>query len=190
MKRTKTGKCLVVGVCLLASISVGLMSCGSANTLPPHKLVEIGVDPFNGDAVAPTGTLPFSADGTFNVPPNTETNLSVQWSSSNPNVATIDLSSGLATCIEVGGPVSITAAASGLKGSATLSCLASPPPSGHCVAPCEGDRCGQFTGFCSGSDSGVCRKAFDGLHCPSGHTNNTVQDSCFATVDPTTTCTP
>lgn len=189
MKCTRISTCPLVGVCLLAPLAVALLSCGGGANMPPRQLVQIGVDPFSGDAVAPTGTLPFSADGTFNLPPNTETNLSVLWSSSDINVATIDPNSGLATCIAVGGPVTISAAASGIKGSGTLTCLASPPPSGHCVAGCVGDRCDQFTGSCSGSSGGVCRLATDPVHCPAGHATTVEKDGCNATVDPTTTCT-
>jgi hypothetical protein len=55
---------------------------GWSTPVPARQLVAISVQPSNGDAVAPSGTIPFAASGTFDQAPTTEDSLAVQWSSS------------------------------------------------------------------------------------------------------------
>ena len=178
---------------LLVAIAAVLSGCGGGSTpVPARQLVAISVQPSNGDAVAPSGTIPFVASGTFDQAPTTEDSLAVQWSSSDPSVATIDAASGIASCVAVGGPVAIKASKGAKTGSGMLTCLNSPPTAtGHCVYVCGSTRCGALSGYCSGSDGGVCRQGHDAGACPTGQpANNTATDSCGVGIDTTRTCTP
>lgn len=98
----------------------------------PRQLVAITVQPGNGQAIEPGGTVPFTATGTFDQAPITQTNLAVQWASSDSNVATIDPNTGIATCLAEGGPITMTASAAGKGGTVhaagTLACQVSPNP--------------------------------------------------------------
>lgn len=47
-----------------------------------RQLITLTVQPANADAIAPGGTAPFTAAGTFDQSPIAETNVPVQWSSS------------------------------------------------------------------------------------------------------------
>ena len=85
------------------------LAAGGSTPVPARQLVAIRVQPSNGDAVAPSGTIPFVASGTFDQAPTTEDGLAVEWSSSDPSVATIDAASGMASCAAIGGPVTIKA---------------------------------------------------------------------------------
>ena len=178
---------------LPVSIVLGLAGCGGGTmSVPARQLVAISVQPSNGDAIAPSGTIPFAASGTFDQAPTTEESLAVQWSSSDPSVATIDAGTGIASCVAAGGPVTITASKGAKVGSGMLTCLGSPPAAtGHCVYVCGSTRCGALTGYCSGSDGGVCRQGHDPGSCPIGKpANNTATDSCGVGIDTTRPCTP
>ena len=177
---------------LLVAIAALLSGCGGGSTpVPARQLVAISVQPSNGDAVAPSGTIPFAASGTFDQAPITEDSLAVEWSSSDPSVATIDAASGMASCMAAGGPVTIKASKGAKAGSGMLTCLSSPPTAvGHCVYVCGSTRCGALTGYCSGSDGGVCRQGHDLGACPIGQpANNTATDACGVGIDTTRTCT-
>jgi hypothetical protein len=56
----------------------------------------------------------------------------VQWTSSDSTVATIDPNTGIARCLVVGGPITVTGSAAGeggtVTGTATLACKLSPDP--------------------------------------------------------------
>jgi hypothetical protein len=69
-------------------------------TVPPAALSTISVTPTNA-TVPPGGSQPFSATAQY-ADGSTSTITGVTWSSSKPNVATIDPSSGLATALGVG----------------------------------------------------------------------------------------
>jgi hypothetical protein len=73
----------------------------------------------------------FRATGTFDQAPTTQSSLPVQWASSDSNVASIDPNTGIATCLAVGGPITVTASATGKGGmihsSGTLTCQLSTP---------------------------------------------------------------
>ena len=120
-------------VCGLALTAAVLTSCGGGQIgpPPPRQLISVTVQPSSSTATQ-GNTVPFSATGTFNHPPNTQTNLPAQWTSSDTNIATVDVNTGVATCVSVGGPVNITASAAGkggmVSGSATLTCQVSPDP--------------------------------------------------------------
>jgi len=118
------------GLGLLVLLGV-LASCGGGS-IGPRQLIGISVQPGNGQAIAPDGTVPFSATGTFDQAPTTQANLPVQWTSSDSTVATIDPNTGIATCLVVGGPVTVTGSAAGkggtVHGSGTLACQLSPDP--------------------------------------------------------------
>jgi hypothetical protein len=146
-----------------------LLGCESMHQR--RQLIALTVQPANADAIAPSGTAPFSADGTFDQSPIVETNVPVQWTSSDTSVATIDSRRGVATCQVAGGPVTITASASGkggtVQGSGGLNCFASKPVAiGHCSVP-DGST---MNGDCLGTRGGICRSAYDPTNCPVGQT--------------------
>jgi hypothetical protein len=93
---TTVSICRELGVS--AALALVLVRCGAQ----PRQLIAVAVQPSNGDAIAPTGTLPFTAAGTFNEAPITQTNLTALWTSSNSSLATIDPHMGLATCVAAG----------------------------------------------------------------------------------------
>jgi hypothetical protein len=173
---------------LLALVWTG---CGGGTT-PVRALVSVAVQPANGEATAPTGTSPFTATGTFDQPPTTQDNLSAQWSSSDTTVATIDSNTGTATCVGVGGPVTITALSVEKQGTAQLTCVSSTQVgSGNCAYQCPSTRCGALTGFCSISTGGACRQVYDPGQCELGKpAGGTATDSCGVGIDTTRTCTP
>jgi hypothetical protein len=90
-----------------------------------HQLIAISVSP-SGAGANQGDVVPFSATGTFAQPPTTQPNIPAQWTSSDTSTATINPSTGAATCVGVGGPVTITASASGMGGTlqntASLTC--------------------------------------------------------------------
>ena len=147
----------------LISLAAFLVSCGGGS-FQPRQLISISVLPSDAVATVPGGTVPFSATGTFNAAPTTET-LAAEWTSSDPTVATVDPNTGVASCAATGGPISVTATAVGkggsLHGSATLTCSASQPP---------------LVGFCAVNGSAVtgacwvnsCSTVVDSAHCPVG----------------------
>lgn len=118
----------------LASLGMALVSCGGGGAsigVGPRQLIGVSVQPGSGQAVAPNGTVTFSAIGTFDQAPTTQSSLPVQWASSNSNVASIDPNTGIATCQAAGGPVTVTASAAGkggtIRGSGTLTCQLTTP---------------------------------------------------------------
>lgn len=180
-------------VAMSAILELLLCSCGGSPSFPPmRRLTGLDVQPHTAEAVAPSGTAPFSANGTYDQAPTTVTSLPAQWTSSNSAVATVDSNSGLATCVAVGGQITITASVAGQTASAMLSCLAAPSSgSGHCAYVCPSVRCPELTGYCGSSDGGACRQAYDPFHCKVGQPAQTpVTDSCGVGVDTATSCTP
>jgi len=178
---------------LSGSISGGLGSCGDGSPAfqATRQLTSIAVQPVDADALVPTGTLPFSATGTFDQPPTTQANLPAEWVSSDATIATVDPNSGLATCVAVGGPIKITAEAAGKMASAMLTCLGSQPQSGNCVYVCGSTRCGELTGYCESSAGGACRQGYDPVHCPKGQPANMMAtDACGSGIDASRSCTP
>ncbi len=109
-----------------------LSGCGGTSKTQERQLVSISIQPGNAQAVAPDGTIAFSAVGNFNQAPLIQTNFAVQWSSSDSSVATVEPATGLATCATVGGPVTIVGSAPGkagaVTGSGVLTCQLSPNP--------------------------------------------------------------
>jgi hypothetical protein len=167
--------------------------CGGGTVgTPVRNLVSVAVQPGNGEATAPTGTLPFTATGTFDQPPTTQDNLSAHWSSSDTTIAAIDSNTGTATCVGVGGPVTITALSGEKQGTAQLTCLASTNgASGNCAYQCPSTRCPALTGFCSISTGNACRQVYDPGDCPQGRpAGGTATDSCDVGIDTTRTCAP
>jgi hypothetical protein len=153
----------------LIAIGVVLANCGGGSTpMQLRQLIAITVQPSNGDTIVP-GTLPFTASGTFNQPPTTQTNLAARWTSSNSSVATVDPNTGLASCVAVGGPITITASVPGnggstLSASAMLNCLSHP---GGELGQCQLVN-NTLTGSCLGVRGGICREAYDPNNCPPG----------------------
>jgi uncharacterized protein YjdB len=115
---TGLAKCLTTGSTLITATSGGIsgtttLNCGGA------VLASVTVSPPN-PSVAAGDTQQFAASGTnsLNQP---ATLSSVAWLSNNTNVATIDPSSGLATCLSTGNSL-ITASSGLVSGSTTLTC--------------------------------------------------------------------
>jgi Bacterial Ig-like domain (group 2) len=164
--------------------------CGSGSSAgSARKLLSVSVEPTNAEATAPAGAAPFLLMGTYDQPPTTDQISSPQWSSSDPTVATID-GSGLATCVAVGGPVTITGISGPKKSTAQLTCTSGPQGgSGNCVYQCPSTRCPALTGYCSINTGNACRQVFAGVQCPQGRSAGaTGTDSCGAPVDTTRTC--
>lgn len=89
----------------LACVCFAFAGCGggTGSGVPPRALISVSVQPASAEATAPTGTAPFTANGTFDQAPTTKENLTVQWASSDSATATIDASSGLATALQTAG---------------------------------------------------------------------------------------
>ena len=100
--------------------------CGSTGATVPATLVSITVSP-TAAGVAAGSTVPFGATGHFS--DGTTGAVSVNWSSSNTAIATIN-SSGVATGVAAGGPVTIRAtstANAAISGTALLTVSAAGP---------------------------------------------------------------
>jgi hypothetical protein len=145
----RTGFSVGVGTWLVILM---LTSCGGTSSPPqPRTLIAVAVQPNSAMAVE-NREVAFSATGTFNQAPTTQTNLSASWASSDPTIATIDAASGLASCVAVGGPVtvsaSVTATTGGVQqGSGSLTCNArTTVPRGRCVV----DNNNTLSGQCAG----------------------------------------
>lgn len=138
---------------MIMMLAALLSGCGGTSNTPDRQLVSISVQPGSAQAVAPDGTIAFSAVGNFNQAPLTQTNFAVQWSSSDSSVATVDPATGIATCATVGGPVSIVGSAPGKAGAVTgtgaLTCQLSPNPVVKLSTPSVGVICREV-GFPSG----------------------------------------
>ncbi len=72
-------------------------------------LIGINVMPTTATALAPGGTVQFTATGVFSGPSGSTT-IIVVWSSSDTSIAGVN-NGGLATCVQSGGPVTISATA-------------------------------------------------------------------------------
>jgi hypothetical protein len=192
--RSRRKKAEVIISIALACLALFWSGCGnngmSAFTAPPRTLLSVAVQPGSAEATAPTGTSPFTASGTFDQAPTTQDNLTVQWSSSDPSIATIDADSGIATCVIAGGPVTITAVSGQKKGTAQLNCLAAPQSgSGHCVYQCGSTRCGSLTGYCAITTGSACRQVYDPGQCPVGRpAGATGTGGCGMGIDTTRSC--
>jgi hypothetical protein len=177
---------------LFLATAFGTTNCGGSAS---RHLISLDVTPKDVEAVAPTGTAQFSAEGTFDRNPTTETNLTVQWTSSDSSVVTIT-TAGVATCIAVGGPVTITGSEAGAMGTisdtALLTCLNSNPSPG--IGKCVVAKDNTLSGYCIGVRGGICREAYDPTNCPpqspaSGPGADQCAQSSF-TVDGVRSCTP
>ena len=95
------------------TILAALAGCGApiSHVIPPQG--KLTVQPVSATAAPPGGKVTFTATGTFTPP--------VQWVSSDASIAVIDPSAGVAQCIAVGGPISITASAASTAGTVTAS---------------------------------------------------------------------
>jgi hypothetical protein len=180
-----------------AAITLLLASCGGGSMGQPRQLIAVAVRPTPAEAVQ-NGSVTFGATGTFDQAPTTQTNLPVQWASSDSNVVTIDPNAGIATCVVVGGPINITASAAGkggmVDGSGTLTCRARSNGAGQCEVD---SRTNTLTGACLGPYPGLpthCRVAMDDTNCPPGvrATSPALFQGCFphssAELDTATAC--
>lgn len=149
MRRLVTIGCALA---LFATI-ITLASCGGGASMGVRQLVAITVQPRNAQAIEPGGTVPFTATGTFDHAPITQTDLPVAWASSDSNLATIDPNTGIATCLAEGGPITMTASAAGKGGAihaaGTLACQVSPNPVVSLDPPVLGFTCSLQGVVCS-----------------------------------------
>jgi hypothetical protein len=184
---------------IAASIAAILASCGGggASIGQPRQLIALAVQPSPASAVQ-GGTVTFQATGTFDQAPTTQSNLPVQWASSDSSVVTIDPGTGIATCVVVGGPINITASAAGkggmVAGSGTLTCRVRSNGAGQCEVNSSTNT---LTGSCLGPDPQLlnhCRVATDDANCPPGQpaTSPVWTTGCFprssAEIDTATVC--
>jgi len=106
-------------LCATLAVSSG---CGAPSI--PRNLLNISVHPANSFVLL-GATVTFAATATFDRAPLTQDNFPAQWTSSDTSLATID-ANGVATCVQLGGPITITASASNkgvaVTASATLNC--------------------------------------------------------------------
>ena len=120
--------------------------------MTPHQLIAIAVSP-SGAGANQGDTVPFTATGTFAQAPTTQTNLPAQWTSSDATTATINPNTGAATCVGVGGPVTITASAAGVGGTlqstGELTCAAAGTGPVKLVPNSLTFACGVTLGICS-----------------------------------------
>jgi hypothetical protein len=159
------------GLGILASIGLALASCGGGGQ--PRQLIGLAVQPSNAGAFLPSGAVPFSATGTFDQAPTTQTNLTARWTSKDPSVVTIDPGTGLATCVAAGGPITVTASAAGkggtVDGYGTLECQVRPLNQG---GQCEVDPgTNELTGACEGPNPqhpNHCLVTLDNANCRAG----------------------
>jgi Bacterial Ig-like domain (group 2) len=150
-----TTAAIAAGALLMSLLALGtlLASCGGGAGMGLRQLVAITVQPGNGQAIEPGGTVSFTATGTFDQAPITQTDLHAEWASSDSSVVTIDPNTGIATCLAVGGPISVTASAAGkggtVLGSGTLACQVSPDPLVNLDPPVMGFTCSLQGVVCS-----------------------------------------
>jgi hypothetical protein len=170
---------------LMCFAVISLAGCGGGASMgQPRQLIAVAVKPTPASAV-PGGTVTFSATGTFDQAPTTQSNLPVQWASSDSNLVTIDPGTGIATCVALGGPVNITASAAGkggtVDGSGTLTCRARSRGTGQCEVDPSTKT---LTGVCIGPYPQLpnhCRVATDDAICPPGQpaTSPVVTEGCL-----------
>ena len=150
---------------LMCFAVISLAGCGGGASMgQPRQLIALAVQPSPATAVQ-GGTVTYGATGTFDQAPLTQSNLPAQWASSDSNVVTIDSTTGIATCVTVGGPTNVTASAAGkggtVVGSGTLTCRVRSGGAGQCeVKPSTNT----LTGACIGPDPQLpnhCRVATD-----------------------------
>lgn len=111
----KTNRARTIFVICGLGLSFSMMaSCGGSKRTP-HQLIALVVSP-TGAGANQGDVVPFTATGTFAQPPTTQTNIPAQWTSSDTTTATVNPSTGAATCVGIGGPITITASAAGMAG--------------------------------------------------------------------------
>ena len=115
LKSNKTSWTRTVFVISGLGISLSMMASCGGSSMPPHQLIAIAVSP-SGAGANQGDTVPFTATGTFAQAPTTQTNIPAQWTSSDTTTATVNPSTGAATCVGTGGPITITASAAGMAG--------------------------------------------------------------------------
>ncbi len=183
---------------LMCIAVISLAGCGGGASMgQPRQLIALVVQPTPATAVQ-GGTVTYRATGTFDQAPLTQSNLPAQWASSDSNVVTIDSTTGIATCVIVGGPTNVTASAAGkggtVVGSGTLICRVRSGGAGQCeVNPSTNT----LTGACIGPDPQLpnhCRVATDDSNCAPAQpaTNPVSTEGCLPptsfVIDTTTAC--
>jgi hypothetical protein len=182
---------LFVFACLISTACGG----GMAAPMPQQRqLLSMSIDPGDAEATAPDGTAPFTVTGTFDQDPTTQAGIEVTWKSSDTTVAPINSQTGVAICIGVGGPITLTASASGhggtVQATATLTCMAAPPGAiGQCIAHCGSTRCGAMTGYCAVESDNACRLVYDWKDCTPGRPGP-IAEGCGSSAGTGRPCTP
>jgi len=100
---------------------------GSIGTPLPPVLQSITVAP-NPASVVAGSTVAFIATGHYSDSSTQNVTAHATWSSSNAGVATVVSSTGVASGIAPGGPVTVTASLSGITGTTSLTVTAPPSP--------------------------------------------------------------
>ncbi len=124
MRDIKTNR-ILSGFGLLTLYATFALSCGGGTSPSQGRnLVSLAVHPANS-FVLQGATVTFAATASFDQPPLTQSNFPAQWASSDTTLATID-ANGVATCLQLGGPITVNASASAKSGAvtatATLTC--------------------------------------------------------------------
>ena len=118
---------LSVGTTNITASLSGVTSAPVALTVTsPAALVSIAVTPELAPNILVGGTQQYTATGTYSDNSNADITSQVAWTTDTPSVLTIS-PSGLATGVDVGGPVVINATLSGIT-SPDVSLTVSPPP--------------------------------------------------------------
>jgi Bacterial Ig-like domain (group 2) len=165
---------------LLSLLTVALVGCGGTSSPPqPRVLLSIAVQPNPASAVKQR-QVAFSVTGAFNQAPTTQANLAAAWASSDSTIATINPSTGLADCVAVGGPVTISASVKSSNGSlkqasANFTCTPwATIPLGRCLV----DSNNALTGQCAGAqllNPKYCSVTTDNVACAVGQPSTSTQ---------------
>ena len=164
-----------VGLLLMSTLT----GCGGTSSPPqPRVLLSIAVQPNSASAIK-NRYVAFSATGAFNQAPTTQTNVSATWASSDATIATVDPATGLANCVAVGGPVTISASvtSSGSMKQASASITCNPwatIPLGMCLV----DSNNALTGQCASAqffNPKYCVVSTDNVACIPGHPSTSTQ---------------
>ena len=127
---------------LAGFLGLAMITAGCGKFFPSAgSLVAISVSP-SGPSIQLTKTQQFTAIGSFGDGTSKDVSSSATWSSSAPNVATIN-NTGLATAVATG-TTTITATESGVSGSTTL--VVTTQSGGGLTISCTGCTSGQGTG--------------------------------------------
>jgi preprotein translocase subunit Sec61beta len=112
-------KRIVVFTGILVAVLFAMMSISGCGSSAP-VLQSIAVTPSPANGTVGGATVPFTATGAFSDGTHSTTISGLAWSSSDTNTATIDPTTGVATCVAANASaITITATAPNAAGSST-----------------------------------------------------------------------